>query len=104
MLLISAVLFLFIITMAQLGLFLNLKAPNLKWTNEIVPIKQSFSVTVALFGGWGMIVVSGGLYFLVRRFLGTYGFLTAACVVLAAVSVVLYRWLKNKGTRIFASL
>ena len=104
MLLILAVLLLFIITMAQLGLFLNLKTPNLKWTNEIVPIKQSFSVTVALFGGWGIIMAFGGLYFLVRNFLGTHAFLAAVCVVLAMASAVLYTWLKNRGARIFASL
>lgn len=104
MLLISAVVFLFILTMAQLGLFLNLKAPNLKWTNEIVPIKQSLSVTVTLFGGWGIVIVCGGLYFLLRKLMGTCVFLIFICGILAAASVILHIWLKNKGTRIFTSL
>ena len=47
----------FIVTMALFGLFMNLKAPNLNWTNEAVPIKQSLSVTAALFGGW--VLISG---------------------------------------------
>ena len=38
--------------MALLGLFLGLKMPNLSWTNEVVPIKQSACVALSLFGGW----------------------------------------------------
>ena len=33
--------------MALLGLFLGLKMPNLSWTNEVVPIKQSACVALS---------------------------------------------------------
>ena len=48
------------------GLSLGLKFPNLSWTNETAPIKQSASVTIALFGGWGYAIIVGGLYCLAR--------------------------------------
>ena len=104
MVLIFLLLALFILTMAQLGLFLNLKTPNLKWTNEIVPIKQSFSVTVTLFGGWGIIIACGGLYFLLGKYVGTLGFMALICLLLAVASVILRWWIKTKGARIFAAL
>ena len=104
MVFIFLLLVLFTLTMAQLGLFLNLKTPNLKWTNEIVPIKQSFSVTVTLFGGWGIIIVCGGLYFLLGKYVGTLGFMALICLFLAVASVILRWWIKTKGARIFAAL
>lgn len=104
MMFIFLLLILFTLTMAQLGLFLNLKTPNLKWTNEIVPIKQSFSVTVTLFGGWGLIIACGGLYFLLGKYVGTLGFMALICLLLAVASVILRWWIKTKGARIFAAL
>ena len=61
------------------GLSLGLKFPNLSWTNETAPIKQSASVTIALFGGWGYAIIVGGLYCLLvfvpqRRRLSGAGF------------------------------
>lgn len=47
---------------ALFGLYLGLKMPNLTWTNEIAPIKQSMCVTIALFGGWGYTAVLGVVY------------------------------------------
>ena len=52
----------FAVVMALSGLCLNLKSPNLGWKNETVPIKQSLSVTVALFGGWAVVIAFGALY------------------------------------------
>ena len=94
----------FIVTMALLGLTMNLKAPNLKWTNEIVPIKQSFSVTAALLGGWGIVIIFGGLYFFISKLVGAYIFLILVSAVLILTSILLYGWLKKRGTKILAAL
>lgn len=95
---------LFIILMAMFGLALNLKAPNLNWTNEAVPIKQSLSVTAALFGGWVVVLVAGALYYLLADFVKPSWYLAGVCIFLTAGSVVLFQWLKKKGTRIFSTL
>ena len=47
---------------ACLGLTLGVARANLTWTSELMPIKQSLAVTIALFGGWLYAIVFAGLY------------------------------------------
>lgn len=88
----------------MLGLSLGLKFPNLTWTNETAPIKQSACVTIALFGGWGYSILMGGLYFLVQTFLSATVYLLLMLVLTSVLSALLYTWLRKRGTKIFASL
>lgn len=60
---------------ALAALALGLKMPNLTWTNETTPIKQSGCVMLAL-----------------------------AAAITAVVCALLLRWVKQRGTRIFAAL
>ena len=94
----------FIVTMALFGLFMNLKAPNLNWTNEAVPIKQSLSVTAALFGGWVLIIGFGALYFALVSFVTSFIYLICVCAILVTVSAFLLVWMKKKGIKILAAL
>ena len=95
---------LFVVLCALLGLFLNLKLPNLNWTNETVPVKQSMSVLLAMFLPWGALVLLGLLYYALRNVLAAEFFLLLAGLIVAALSVLLLIWLKKRGTKIFASL
>lgn len=104
MVLIPLVVIAFVIVMAMLGLVLNLKTPNLNWTNEAVPIKQSFSVTVALFGGWVIVAVLGIMYALTNQWLPPVFFLAGIFMILIAVAALELFWLKKTGTKILASL
>ena len=94
----------FSVLMAAFGLLMDLKRPNLHWTNEIAPIKQNLSVMVVLFGGWALsaaLMVAGWLL----RDLVSPGITAWLCLaVLAAASAALLHWLKTKGARIFAAL
>ena len=94
----------FILFMAAFGLFMNLKMPNLTWTSEIVPIKQSVSVMIVLFGGWAVIVAFGGAYYLLMNILSPAVYLLLSTLLLLAVSAVLLGWIRNKGARIFETL
>lgn len=94
----------FILMGACLGLLANLKMPNLKWTNETVPVKQSMAVTIALFGGWSIVVALGGLYFLCRNFLSPTLYLLIVSVLLWVVALVLLRRIMTKGAAVFESL
>ena len=47
---------------ACLGLTLGVARANLTWTSELMPIKQSLAVTIALFGGWLYAIVFAALY------------------------------------------
>ncbi|MEE1243087.1 MAG: hypothetical protein UHW97_04360 [Frisingicoccus sp.] len=103
-LLIPAVVLLFILFMALLGLCVNLKMPNLNWTSEVVPIKQSMGVMLVLFGGWAIVLALGGLYLLVIQWVKPAVYLACTAVLLAGVSTLMIRWIKIKGTKIFETL
>lgn len=89
---------------ALAALALGLKLPNLTWTNEITPIKQGGSVMLALFVNWLYAIALGGLYFLCGRYLSAAAYLALAAAVTAVVCALLLRWVKQRGTRIFAAL
>lgn len=95
---------LFVGMMAMVGLAANLKAPNLDWSSEIVPIKQSVSVMLTLFGGWIIILLLMGVYYLLRAYLSetTYFILVNGCLL--GINVLLLRWLKQKGSLLFETL
>lgn len=95
---------LFVLLSAAFGLWLNLKLPNLTWTNETVPVKQSASVFFALFGGWVFVVALGALCFAVRSVLGGVAYLSVCALLFAALSALLLFRLKQAGARRFASL
>lgn len=86
------------------GLALNLKSPNLSWTSEIVPIKQGMSVMLCLLGGWVLVLLLGGLYFLLRNTLTPITFLGVCIALLTLANAAIVLWLKKRGAAIFASL
>lgn len=95
---------LFVLFMALVGLALNLKMPNLTWTNETVPVKQGMSVMITLFGGWAVVIALGLLYLGLAKVISSLVFLAAVTALLAILSAVLYRWMQAKGAKIFAAL
>ena len=94
----------FAMFMSSSGLCLNLKKPNLTWTNETVPVKQSASIMIALFGDWFICLLFGGIGFFTMSIIDPIYFMIGSAFVLAGISVLLNRWLKNKGTVIFKNL
>ena len=92
---------LFAVLMGLVGLCLGLKMPNLSWTDETVPVKQSLSVMLTLFGGWVIVLGLGGLYFAVAQWIAPAVYLGLAAVLLAGVSAVLFGWLRTRGAAIF---
>lgn len=95
---------LFVCTSALTGLFLNLKMPNLKWTDETVPVKQSMSVTLTLFGGWVLVLALSGLYVAVGQITNPFVYLSCVSVLLAAASAALLMWVKSRGAKILETL
>lgn len=94
----------FVLFCASFGLFLNLKMPNLTWTNETVPVKQSAAVGISLFSGWILSAAIGGIaYFLSDKIDLTYYNFVCALVLLFATRY-LNRWLNTKGAEIFSNL
>ena len=94
----------FVVMMALIGLALNLKMPNLNWTDPTVPVKQSLCVMIALFGGWAIITVLGVIYLILMKFITPLVYLVVISVVGAVVSALLLRWIDTKGAKIFDTL
>ena len=95
---------LFVALSALLGLFLGLKMPNLTWTSEIAPIKQSACVTIALFGGWAYALLLGGGYLLAGWRLGAVWYLGCFAAATLLACLALYLWLKKRGGAVLAAL
>ena len=94
----------FVLLLALFDLFIGLKMPNLNWTSEITPIKQSGGVMIAMFGGFIYAGVYCALFFTVGHKIGAVPFLLAVGAVNLVLSVLIYSWLKKKGCKILAEL
>ncbi len=90
--------------LAVFDLTLGVRMPNLQWTSELAPIKQSASVMVALFGSWFYALLIGVPYLFLCEFFGPEIYLAAVTALNAAACFILLRWLKTKGAATFASL
>ena len=104
LLLAAAVILGYVALSALLGLAIGLKMPNLAWTNEIAPIKQSIGSMLALLAGFLYGAALGGLYFLWGEKMGGTAYLLAAFLVTLAFAALLYLWLRKRGTAVLEKL
>ena len=102
--LICAAVCLFVWLISDFGLFLNLKMPNLNWTNVAVLTKQSMPAIISMFGGWIFCAALGVGGFFLARTVSIRLVLCAYILLFLALWLILHNWLKKKGTAIFASL
>ncbi len=90
---------------AGIGLAANLKHPNFDWTSEVVPVKQGFSVLLAMLAGMGITMLFIGAYavltFALLLKVPAALFLICVLFVCAAVSAAVYYWIFERGTKIF---
>lgn len=94
----------FILLCAVGGVVINLKLPNLNWTNEVALVKQSASSMAGMFGSWGVLGALIGGYFLFGKYLPAWGYLLIVTAGLMLLCGVLTLWLKKKGVKIFENL
>lgn len=86
------------------GLMLNLKFPNLKWTNETVAVKQGVATMIAMFGGWGILLLPVLAYLAIGEYFVAWAYVLLWVGIMACISVGLFVWLKKRGARIFEGL
>ena len=85
-------------------LYCGLHKVNLNWTNEVIPIKQGVNVLIALFGGFGITIALALPFLAIGAFIGAKIYIAVMAVLLFAISALLYRWINNKGVKIFEKL
>ena len=99
---------LYMVLSAQFGLFLGIKMANLNWVNEITPIKQSTCVFIALFSclGYALMLLWGYTIFtfLFNVNISFVVYMIMFALLTVALNIVLYMWLKKKGSVLFATL
>lgn len=89
---------------ATFGLYINLKKPNLEWVSEQTIIKQGVPVTLTMFGGWGFGIVIAGLAYFVGKIIDYRIFLAVIIVAMYVCVIYINKWLRTKGSEIFATL
>ena len=94
----------YVVFYSLFSLYMGLKMPNLTWTSELVPIKQSGAVLIAMLGSIGIVVIFAGLFLLLAYPVGAFLYMTVFTLILAAASLVLFRYLKTKGAERFREL
>ena len=94
----------YIIVHAEFGLIINLKFPNFNWRTETVPVKQSLSVILALFGGWLITFALVGLYILIDAHVTPITYILIALSIVITLGLLLWYLLKFKCEKIFNNL
>ena len=61
-------------------------------------------VFLALMGVWLVVIVFAGVYLLLAKFMSAEIYLAVSGAVFVLTEVLLYRWLKRRGAKIFAAL
>ena len=90
--------------LAEFDIMIDLKRPNLHWTNETAVIKQSMNSFFDLLAGW----VEGGLVVVAIIFLAPAVGSTATLAIMDALLLILFIpveiWIKKRGTKVFEAL
>ena len=96
---------LFIYFCANMGLVLNLRFPNLNWTNETMAVKQGASVTLALFGNWALLLILGALYaFVLRKVLSPIAYMRILIALFLIAALLTNAWLQSHGRKRYQEL
>ena len=90
---------------ALLGVVVSLRFHRFDWINETMAVKQSMSAVICMFSNFGILAAAIALYILVlstsvsiQVYLGLFG------LFLAVICCILFRYLKRKGGKKFATL
>ncbi|MBO5488642.1 MAG: hypothetical protein J5972_01915 [Eubacterium sp.] len=94
----------FCIMQAGLGLVLNLKMPNLKWTNENVVVKQSAPLFLMMLIGMVIPAGMGYSFYLLFDVISIIQIGILWGCVFAVLGLGILVWLKKKGTQIWLRL
>lgn len=89
---------------AAFGLLLDLRRPNLNWTNEAVPVKQNLSVLFVMLLGWLLAGGCGAAAALLCSYLDCCLILFLLSLVIGALALLLRRWLSRRGAELFSQL
>ena len=87
------------------NLFLGLLMPNVNWTNEITPIKQSGCVAFSLLNNALYAIIMFVIFIVLRTMkVSSVAFAIVFTVLSLALSFAVYAWIRKRGCKVFSSL
>lgn len=86
------------------GLTIGILRPELQWTTETMPIKQSMNIFIAVLLAFALPLLVAGLGYLTRNMMRMDAYLAVAAAVLALGSLAMSRWLDTRGAARFEAL
>lgn len=87
-----------------MGLMANLRHPFLDWMNESQAVKSGASVFIAIFGGWGAVLLPGIAVYLLSEYVSSGALMLCCTAVFAVLAWLMYRWIMTKGAKIYMEL
>lgn len=95
----------FTVFCALSGVVINLRFPKLDWINETVVIKQSLSTGISILVSMAAVMLPAVLYvFLLIHVMAAEFFMLIILIILSALCLIMYRYLKTKGSAVFRYL
>jgi ABC-2 type transport system permease protein len=85
------------------GLLINLYFPKMDWATQVIAVKQSMSVIVAVLAGIGAVAIPT-ILFIIMKPMNFIMFLLAVGAVLALINISLWSALKTRGVKLFNEL
>lgn len=95
---------LYVYLSADLGLYFGIKKANVNWTNETVPIKQSFPVFITTFGGMVLNAALCGLYWFLCSYLAAWVYLLMLFGIYGIILFFTRNYIMTKGAEKFKNL
>lgn len=93
------------LVIAQLGLVINLRFPKFDWTSEVVAVKQSVSVIVAMLANWGVVILPVILYVVLPKgFMSVELYMALWTLLFIPIALLLDKVLRGWGVRTFEEL
>lgn len=97
--------FLYVLMLALFDLTIGIKTANTTWVSELVPVKQNLGVLVAMLAGFIYAALVAVCYiFLYGWKLGVFPYMAIVSIITLAISMVLWRFIKNKGCNVLCTL
>ena len=85
-------------------LLLGIKGANLRWTSEVVPIKQAGNILIAIFGAFIISALMAAGYYFLFETISVEVYLCGLIVLLVLLVKLIDRWIRTKGVKQFESL
>lgn len=89
---------------AAIGLSINIRKPDLFWTNETIPIKQGISVLLTLLLEWGAVAAVAGICIPLAIFLSSWVALLVMTGAMTGIYFIVNGWNNKTGVKRFEQL